>query len=122
MKESIIGKKYYSRDNSYCVNITAASNYPYVGRDNYYLAGTQMGHPVRECVISTDPFEGQILASLGTIKTKTLIIVSYDNKVFSVLYDEQGVKKCSSEKQELLQKSEELIQKAKDLKELANKL
>lgn len=87
---SLIGKKYYPCDNSYCVNLTSSAVYPYKNNTKARLAGTQTGEKVKECIIVSEPFKC-IISNLKTEKY-TMILVEYNNETYSVLYDPRCVK------------------------------
>jgi hypothetical protein len=89
-KSSIIGKKYYPMDNSYCVNLTSTSNYPYKNDTNVYLAGARIGDEVKECIILSEPFKCIINTNTGLIEEK-MVIVNYNNNTYSVLYYKEGI-------------------------------
>jgi len=83
MTKSIIGKKYIGDDNSYAVNLTSASNHPYLN-EQLYLAGTSMEN-AKICEVVSEPFDVFIRQ-----KIVKMIAVSYNNTTSIVLFD----KKC----------------------------
>ena len=90
--ESIIGKKYYPFDNSYCVNLTSCSNHPYENDTTSYLAGTMGGDSVKECEIVSEPFTCNVVSSNDCIKTIEMILVNYNGNTYSIMYNEKYVK------------------------------
>lgn len=90
--ESIVGKTYIPHDNSYCVNLTSSSNYPYKSETSARLAGTRIGDEPKECIILTEPFMCKILSVNGIIKEIEMILVNYNNSTYSIMYYSGGVR------------------------------
>ena len=94
VSQSLIGRKYYPFDNSYCVNLTQSSNYPYSNKRNVYLAGTLLGDPVKECIIVSEPFKCKVKSCVGNeIYEHDMIMVNYNNHTYSVMFHKQGLTK-----------------------------
>lgn len=89
MKESLIGKYYLPYDNSYSVNLTSASSYPYKNEQKQ-LAGDYKSD-AKFCLIVSEPFSCKVTTVLGDIRTVEMILVEYDNKTSSVMYFEHCV-------------------------------
>lgn len=83
---SIIGKKYIPFDNSYSVNITNCSNYPYNNVKTSYLAGNQGGELAKECIIKTEPFKCNIKTWNNNIEEKEMVVVSYRDNDYVVMF------------------------------------
>jgi hypothetical protein len=90
MGESLIGKCYLPVDNSYSVNLTSASRYPYKSEDTS-LAGN-FSSEAKMCVIVSEPFICKVDSDLSGIRTYEMIMVEYDNKTYSILYYEGCVR------------------------------
>ncbi len=89
--KSIIGKKYIPQDNSYSVNLTSSSGYPYKNDFTTYLAGALFqDHTPKVCTILTEPFECAV-TGLDKIKLEIMIIVEYNNTTHMTMYFEQGI-------------------------------
>jgi hypothetical protein len=88
MKESLIGKYYLPCDNSYSVNLTSATNYPYK-REEPLLAGS-FNSEAKMCVIVSEPFICKVDSNLSGIYE--MIMVEYENKTYSILYYEHCVR------------------------------
>ena len=92
-KESLIGKKYYPIDNSYCVNLTACAQYPYNNDRGAYLAGNMIGESQKECTIVSEPFMCKIKPFIqDVIKEHEMILVNYNNNTYSILFFRECVK------------------------------
>jgi hypothetical protein len=89
MPNSIVGLLYKPKDNSYQVNITRATHYPYVNKERY-LAGT-IDTPAKTCVILTEPFVSYVITPVNTITTVPVIAVEYDNETHIVMYHAECV-------------------------------
>lgn len=83
-------KKYYPKDNSWTVNLTSCSNYPYKNNTENYLAGTRFGDKVKECIIVSEPFLCFISTYNGDKEYK-MIMVNYNDNTYSVMYFEDCV-------------------------------
>lgn len=92
MSESLIGKYYLPYDNSYSVNLTSSSNYPYKN-DQRYLAGT-FNSDAKLCVIVSEPFICKVKSCVDNSITYEyyMILVGYNNEVISVLFNKSNVK------------------------------
>jgi len=90
--KSIIGRKYYPYDNSYTVNLTSSSNYPCINDQSNYLAGNLMGALVKECIIVSEPFNCIVKGFMGKTKVIEMILVTYNNCTYSVMYHENAIK------------------------------
>lgn len=92
--ESIIGKKYIPNDNSYAINLTSCSDYPYKN-ENLLLAGTHIGDEPKECTILTEPFEAYRLSfpRRRGVEKNLFIIVGYENTTHMILFYEEGIQK-----------------------------
>lgn len=90
MSESIVGKYYLPHDNSYSVNLTSASNYPY-DNEQLYLAGTN-DTDAKLCKIVSEPFICNVRVGLdGDIKQYEMILVEYEGQTSSILYHKDSV-------------------------------
>ena len=65
MKESLIGKYYIPNDNSYSVNLTTSTQYPY-NNEQKYLAGTY-NTDAKICLIVSEPFMCKVRTVLNQI-------------------------------------------------------
>lgn len=82
---SIIGKKYLPSDNSYSVNVTSSTLFPYKSKQ-IYLAGI-VNEEGKECTILTDPFDCSIIHSVNkSVVLLPMIIVQYGNTTACVMY------------------------------------
>lgn len=90
-KESLIGLMYKPFDNSYAINLTKYNNSEsYVNNSfNNFLAGTSTTEGVI-CEIVSDPFK-MIINRFNGVKEVMMIMVSYNNEVHCVMYDERVV-------------------------------
>jgi hypothetical protein len=89
LKKSIIGRKYIPCDNSYTVNLTSSSNFPYKNNTTIYLAGTARGDEPKECIILTEPFKCSIVTmSKETYDIETMVVVQYKDTTHITLYYE----------------------------------
>lgn len=85
--KSLIGKYYYPCDNSYCVNLTSSSNYPYKNNANdAFLAGTLVGHEPKKCIIVSEPFDCVVKEIIDGVKTVKMIIVNYNGNSYSTMF------------------------------------
>lgn len=89
MKESLIGKYYIPNDNSYSVNLTTSTQYPY-NNEQKYLAGTY-NTDAKICLIVSEPFMCKVRTVLNQISEIMMILVEYDNEVISVIFYEHLV-------------------------------
>jgi hypothetical protein len=90
--ESIIGRYYLPFDNSYSVNITSCSNYPYENK-HMYLAGTASSNNIL-CKVVSEPFMCKVksLAINNKISDILMIIVEHNNEHITVMYKESQLK------------------------------
>lgn len=89
MGKSIIGKYYKPIDNSYSVNLTSASTFPYENKQQY-LAGNKY-FPYQICKIVSEPFVCKIKGYVDLVIEVKMILVEFDNITSSVLYYEDSV-------------------------------
>jgi hypothetical protein len=90
MKESLIGRCYLPVDNSYSVNLTSATKYPYKSEDISLAGG--FNSDAKMCVIVSEPFICRVDSDLSGIRTYEMIMVEYENKTYSILYYEHCVR------------------------------
>ena len=83
--QSIIGRQYLPGDNSYAVNLTDSSNYPYTN-ENSYLAGTHGGMGRKQVTIVSEPFLCKIRTILGDIRQHPMIVVESEGKHHLTLF------------------------------------
>lgn len=88
--ERLIGKYYLPYDNSYSVNITSISNYPYEHKP-LYLAGT-FNTEAKLCKIVSEPFICKINTINNDVTEMAMILVEYDNNTVSVMFHQSAVK------------------------------
>lgn len=93
MKESLIGKKYRPHDNSWSINVTTCSNYPYKNKQGY-LAGTH-NTSQKECIICSEPFDCYINKSVlhFNLEICKMIMVNFNQETHMVLFNESSVVK-----------------------------
>jgi len=88
---SIIGKKYIPYDNSYCVNLTSTSGYPYKNDTAAYLAGTQVGDAPKECIIVSEPFLCTVPIMHGDTKEIEMVLVNYNGCTYSIMFHKDAI-------------------------------
>lgn len=111
-KNSLIGKKYIPKDNSWSVNVTFCGHRMLRDSDlgRRYLAGNY-NNDKKECTIVSEPFRCTVrtgISSLNNVKTASvdMIMVNYNNETHMVMYFESGVVDASKLKKELIKNLE----------------
>lgn len=83
-KESIIGKKYLSLDNSYAICLSDGKNHSLAG----YLGGPN----AQITTIVTEPFLGQVMSIFRKIEHYMILVKDSKNRIHSVLFEERSIK------------------------------
>ena len=83
-KETIIGKKYRSYDNSYAICLSDGKNHS--------LAGWSGGPAPQITTIVSEPFIGKVNSRFSNQIYTIILVRDSENRIHSVMFDKEGIK------------------------------